>query len=105
MAQSFFTYMLRCADGSYYIGHTDDIEKRVREHQEGASLYTADRRPVRLVWMEEFQTRPEAKEIESRIKQWSRTKKEALIRGDYGALRAAARKQNWERHRRARAKD
>jgi predicted GIY-YIG superfamily endonuclease len=81
MAQQFFTYILRCSDSAYYVGHTDDLDKRVREHQEGASLYTANRRPVRLVWMEEFQTRSEAKEIESRIKPWSRAKKEALIQG------------------------
>lgn len=93
MARPFFTYMLRCSDGSYYVGHTDDIENRVAQHEtESGSSYTATRRPVRLVWFEEFPTREEAKIIETQIKKWSRRKKEALITGRMDELRGAARK-------------
>ena len=80
MVRPFFTYMLRCADGSYYVGHTDDIERRITQHETGAgSGYTATRLPVQLVWFEEFPTREEAKAAEAQVKNWSRRKKEALI--------------------------
>jgi len=88
---SFWVYMLRCSDGSYYTGQTDDLDRRIAEHHSGAfGGYTADRRPVQLVWSESFQTRDGAKEIEHRIKPWSRAKKEALIAGDWDALSMAA---------------
>lgn len=100
MAQPFFAYILRCADGSYYVGHTDDLAKRVAEHQHGTKCtYTSARRSVALVWSQEFSTREEARETEARIKPWSRAKKDALVRGDWAALRAAARKTNWNTHR------
>ena len=104
MARPFFTYMLRCADGSYYVGHTDDVEQRIAQHESGASSgYTATRLPVQLVWFEEFPTREEAKAAESQIKNWSRKKKEALIAGNIDELKRAARK-DWELYRRRRAK-
>jgi tRNA/rRNA methyltransferase len=88
---TFWTYMLRCADDSYYVGHTDDIDRRMAEHQSGALQgYTAARRPVELVWNEGFQSREEAQATEARIKAWSRAKKEALIRGDWTGLGMAA---------------
>ncbi|WP_156678826.1 TrmH family RNA methyltransferase [Sphingomonas profundi] len=88
---TFWTYMLRCADGSYYVGQTSDLERRLGQHQSGEIAgYTQDRRPVVLVWSETFQTRDEARAAEHRIKPWSRAKKEALIAGDWSALRAAA---------------
>jgi len=90
---AFHIYMLRCRDGSYYTGHTDNLEKRIGEHQTGLiGGYTSERLPVELVFTEEFQTRDEALAFELRIKNWSRRKKEALIRGDWEALRLAARK-------------
>jgi predicted GIY-YIG superfamily endonuclease len=81
----FFAYMLRCADGSYYVGHTDDLERRIAEHRAGAiaGCYTHDRRPVELVWSGEATTREEALAFERRLKGWSRAKKEALIAGDW----------------------
>lgn len=83
--------MLRCADRRYYTGHTDDLERRIAEHQSGAFKgYTHDRRPVELIWTQDFQTREQAKEAEMRIKKWSRAKKEALIDGDWEALGRAA---------------
>jgi tRNA/rRNA methyltransferase len=85
----FYTYMLRCADGHYYIGHTDDLDSRIAQHQRGEIPgYTEKRRPVSLVWSERFPERDQAFAAERQIKGWSRAKKEALIRGDWEALRA-----------------
>ena len=90
---SFWAYMLRCADGGYYLGHTDDLEARVAAHQSGLlEGYTRKRRPVTLVWSQEFAERDEAFRAERQIKGWSRAKKEALIRGDWDGLQVLARK-------------
>ena len=81
---TFWVYLLRCADGSYYAGHTDDLDKRIGEHSAGVcGGYTATRLPVELVWSQECPTRIEALSFERQIKGWSRAKKEALIRGDW----------------------
>jgi LAO/AO transport system kinase len=87
----FFVYMLRCADGSYYLGHTDDLDRRVAQHDAGEiDGYTHERRPVQLVWSQETATREEALVAERRIKGWARAKKEALIRGDWHAVQRHA---------------
>ena len=87
----FYAYLLRCSDGSYYAGHTDDIDARIAQHQTGAIPgYTEKRRPVTLVWSERFADRNQAFAAERQIKGWSRAKKEALIRGDFEALRQLA---------------
>jgi tRNA/rRNA methyltransferase len=89
----FHTYMLRCADGHYYIGHTDDLDARIAQHQAGAIPgYTEKRRPVTLVWSDRFPDRDQAFAAERQIKGWTRAKKEALIRGDWDALSALSRK-------------
>jgi tRNA/rRNA methyltransferase len=88
---TFWTYLLHCADRSYYTGHTDDLEKRVYQHDEGIlGGYTSTRRPVELVWAEAFATREEAKAAELKIKNWSRAKKEALIARDWDRLKRAS---------------
>ena len=88
---TFRAYILRCADGSYYTGHTDNLEQRIGQHQTGAIAgYTHSRRPVTLMWSQDFPSRIEALEAERRIKPWSRAKKEALIAGDWNALSVAA---------------
>lgn len=89
---AFWCYMLRCADGSYYVGHTDSLESRVGQHIAGSmpGCYTFPRRPLLLVWSQEFETREEALVAERRIKGWSRIKKEALIRGDWKAIQQHA---------------
>mgnify|MGYP002780442949 CR=1 FL=1 len=88
---SFYTYMLKCADGSYYTGHTDDLDRRFAEHQSGAMRgYTFERRPVELVWADYFQTRYEAQTAETKIKSWSRAKKEALIAENWDRLKKLA---------------
>ena len=88
----FHGYLLRCNDGSYYAGHTNDLPTRVAKHEQGlGGDYTAARRPVTLVWCESFAARDEALAAERRIKGWSRAKKEALITGDWDRLRTLAR--------------
>lgn len=90
---SFHCYMLRCADGSYYVGHSDDLEARIAAHQSGLiGGYTQPRRPVQLVWSQEFGERDEAFRAERQIKGWSRAKKEALIRGDWDGVQYLSRK-------------
>lgn len=87
----FYVYILRCSDGSYYVGHTEALEARMSEHQTGtAPGYTATRRPVDLVFHAEFESRIEALARERQIKLWSRAKKEALIAGDWSLLRGLA---------------
>ena len=82
-----WVYILKCADGSYYAGCTTDLDQRLNQHSDGAfGGYTSLRRPVAMVWSNEFQNIHEAIGFERRIKRWSRLKKEALIRGDYDRL-------------------
>jgi predicted GIY-YIG superfamily endonuclease len=91
VGKPFFVYILRCSDGSYYVGQTDDLEVRIAQHHEGSFAgYTARRRPVTLVWVAEFATRDEAVAAEAQIKGWRREKKEALIRADYERLPSLA---------------
>lgn len=91
---SAYLYILRCADGSYYIGTTvGSLEKRVAEHQAGTfGGYTALRRPAELVFHEHFDRLEDAAAAERQVKGWRREKKEALIRGDFAALPALARR-------------
>ena len=90
---TFHTYMLRCSDGSYYLGYTDDLERRIGQHQTGEITgYTQNRRPVSLVWQQSFGTREEALAAEQQIKGWSRKKKEALIEEDWETVSLLARK-------------
>ena len=84
----FFMYMLECNDGSYYIGHTDDIDKRIVEHTQGKiNGYTKKRLPVKIVYVQDFMTRDEAINAERQIKGWSRKKKEALLRDDWEKIK------------------
>ncbi len=84
---SFYVYILKCADGSYYTGHTDNLESRLASHQSGAIPgYTETRRPVELAFAEELPSRLDALERERQIKGWSRAKKEALIKRDWERL-------------------
>ncbi|MCP3736573.1 GIY-YIG nuclease family protein [Sphingomonas sp. RP10(2022)] len=94
---AFWAYILRCEDGSYYTGHTDNLDARIGAHQSGAYKgYTPERRPVVLVWAQDFPSRLEALEAERRIKGWSRAKKEALIRSDWQTLTRLARNRQAE---------
>ena len=83
-----FVYILRCADASLYIGETDDIEHRLARHQDGrACAYSAARRPVKLVYIEELANHLEARRRERQLKGWTRRKKEALVAGDLKLLK------------------
>jgi len=88
LMKSYFIYILKCSDDSYYTGVTKNIQKRFYEHQEGliGGSYTHDKRPVQLLYVEEFQDVNDALNREKQIKKWSRRKKEALINGDFEKL-------------------
>ena len=89
---AFWCYILRCADGKYYTGHTDDLERRIAEHMHGGYCdFTSRRLPVELIWAADFPTREEALSSELRVKKWSRAKKEALAAGDWKRLSHFAR--------------
>jgi putative endonuclease len=77
----YFVYILKCSDGTYYCGYTNNLGKRLKSHNEskGGAHYTKTRRPVTLVYSEEFKTLSEALKREYKIKQLPKLKKEALI--------------------------
>lgn len=80
MSEKNYTYIVQCSDGSLYTGWTTDIERRLKAHNSGkGAKYTKSRRPVTLVYYEEFQTKKEAMQREYAIKQMTREQKEALI--------------------------
>ena len=89
----FYVYILKCADGSYYTGHTDNLDVRVAAHRQGLIPgYTRKRRPVQFVFADEFPTRIDALERERQIKKWTRAKKQALIARDWPRLQHLARR-------------
>lgn len=89
-----YVYMLRCADGSYYIGSTrKSLDERIGEHNAGLYRgYTFTRRPVELAWSQDFPNAIDAIACERRLKGWSRAKKEALIRGDWSLVSVLAKR-------------
>jgi putative endonuclease len=88
---TFWADMLHCNGGRLYTGHTDDLERRIAEHEnDDGGGFTSAYRPVRLIWTQEFPTRLEAMEADRQIKGWSRAKKLALARGDSGEVRRLA---------------
>ncbi len=90
----FHVYILKCSDGSYYTGHTDQIEARISQHTFGLIPgYTKKRRPVEVVFNEMFGTRDEAFAAERQIKKWVRAKKEALIAGKFDLLPELSKKE------------
>ena len=86
-------YILECADGSYYVGSTKNLERRLLEHQDGrGARYTARRLPVKLVYSEEYNHVAKAFEREKQVQNWSRVKREALINGNRESLPKLAKK-------------
>lgn len=76
-----YTYIVECADGSLYCGWTNDLEKRIADHNDGkGGKYTRSRLPVKLVYFEEFETKEEAMSREWHIKELSREEKLKLIK-------------------------
>ena len=84
----YYVYILECSDQSYYTGITNDLERRINEHNSGLdnTSYTFDKLPVTLKWFEIFTKPDEAINREKQIKGWSRRKKEALIRKKWDDL-------------------
>jgi len=92
-SSSFYVYILRCADGSLYVGHTRDLEGRLNVHNDGrGALWTACRRPVELVYHEELPTEADAIARERQLKRWTHAKKLSLINGDLTKLKSIARR-------------
>jgi len=87
--KTIYLYIVRCQDGSYYIGLTNDLERRLFEHNSGfdPKSYTFQRRPVTLVYCDTFNDPLQAIEREKQIKGWSRRKKEALIACNWKTLK------------------
>ena len=92
--QSYFVYILLCSDGTYYTGMTNDLERRLIEHQDSLNpeSYTSKRLPIELKWHATFKYVNDAIKWEKQIKRWSVKKKEALIEGDYDELIEASKK-------------
>ncbi|WP_018155689.1 GIY-YIG nuclease family protein [Demetria terragena] len=88
-------YMLRCGDGTYYVGSTRSLQTRLDQHASGhGAKYTARRLPIELVWSQEYASVAEAYAMEKKIQGWSRAKREALIEGRFGDLPKLARKRS-----------
>jgi putative endonuclease len=95
MSKTYWVYILKCFDGSYYTGSTSDLESRLVNHQEGSVAgYTKNRRPVELVYSEYSEDVYEIISAERQIKGWSRAKKEALINKDFDLLQILAECEN-----------
>jgi putative endonuclease len=96
MINGAWLYILRCPDGSYYVGTTrDSLEIRMAQHNAGAFQgYTASRKPVALIFSQWFNRITDAVENERKLKKWSRAKKEAFIRGDFKSLTQLAKRKS-----------
>ena len=98
-----WVYILHCSDGTFYTGCTTNLRQRIYQHKEGVfEGYTKKRRPVKLVWYEEFRDIREAIDAERQIKDWSAKKKRALISGDIDLLRYHAQSKEMKQRRRDR---
>lgn len=87
--KQYFVYILKCYDNSYYTGVTSDLESRLIKHQSGhyPESYTHSRRPVQLVFYNEFNEIDQAIAFEKQVKGWSRKKKEAIINNNWEKLK------------------
>jgi len=95
----FSVYIHECADGSYYTGMTENLERRLSQHDQAwfVNGYTRSRLPVKLVWQAEFRAHDDAFRRERQIKGWSRAKKQALIGNDFeGIQRIVALEHLWQ---------
>ena len=94
--KQYYVYILECADKSYYTGITNDINRRLLEHQNGINkdCYTYNKRPVELVFHTEFNDVNQAIAFEKQVKGWSRKKKEAIINDKWDDLKKLAECQN-----------
>lgn len=88
----YYVYILRCSDNSLYTGITSNLERRINEHNEGKykATYTFLKKPVTLVFFQDFTEPNQAIYFEKKLKGWSKAKKEALIKGDYDMIQTLA---------------
>ena len=93
-------YILECSDNSYYTGVTNNIERRMLEHQSGEAKisYTFSRRPVKLKWYYESMDPHQAIELEKQIKRWTRKKKDALMNQEWDLLKLCSECTNKSSH-------
>jgi putative endonuclease len=83
-----FVYILRCSNGSLYVGETRDVVHRVLDHNRGrGGAHTSKHRPVEMVYVEQYSNRDDAYKREQQLKSWTRAKKEALIAGNTAELK------------------
>ena len=99
--KKYFVYILSCSDNSFYTGITNDLERRFGEHQTGIDpkCYTYSRRPLKLVFNQDFADVREAISFEKQVKGWSRKKKIALIKNNWESLRELAKCKNETSHK------
>jgi putative endonuclease len=86
--KTYYIYILRCSDGLTYTGFTNNISRRLDEHQRGLNkdCFTYKRRPIELIFQQEFNDVNQAIYFEKKIKNWSGKKKIALANGEYDML-------------------
>lgn len=89
---NYFVYIVKCSNNSYYTGVTNNVERRVYEHNTSIddSSYTFNKRPVELVFVQPFHDINQAIAFEKQIKGWTRKKKEALIENNWYKLKELA---------------
>lgn len=99
--KTYYIYILKCADDKLYTGFTNDLERRMIEHKEGKTKtsFTHERRPVKLIFYQEFNDVNQAIFFEKKIKKWSAKKKLALANGDYDMLQILAECRNATHHK------
>jgi putative endonuclease len=107
MRNGYYVYILECADGTYYVGMTNNMDRRFVEHEEGLNedAYTFSRRPLKLAWAEKYLSVRLAYQIERKLKKWSAKKKKALIEGRFEDLKELAKCKNETTHERLQKND
>ena len=91
-------YILRCVDGTYYVGSTIDLERRLEQHKAGiGAAYTRNRLPVELAWADEFERIEDAFKWEKRLQGWGHRKREAFMLGGVDAVRGWSRRDRDQR--------
>ncbi len=98
--KTYYVYIVKCTDQSYYTGITNNIERRLHGHNHGinSDCYTYKRRPVQLMFVQDFSNPKDAIAAEKQIKSWSRKKKEALFQGDWNKIHELAKCKNSTSH-------
>lgn len=99
--KTYFVYILRCSDDTFYTGMTNNLTRRIAEHHEGFDplCYTSKRRPLELVFIQEFSHVNEAISFEKQVKGWSRKKKQAIINDNWLKLKELSECKNETSHR------